>query len=571
MKTLVRIFRYVSGYKLMALAAFIMSLVGSALVLVAPIMTERFFDVIIPEQRKDLILGTTLTSVGLIVLRQILLMGNTILNTALEQKLVHELRQELYDKIQRMPLRFFDKRKSGDIMSRVSADVPAMESVIVQGIGQGLGGIVQAAVVLVYMLNQHVGLTLITLIPMPIVAVITWLYSKFGEPRYKRESEASARMNDQLHDSLAGIRQIKVYTVEDEKRAEFGKRSEEVLDAQMRVVRANAITWPTVSMIAESGLLAMLGAGAYWVLVGDVKIGVMLSFLAAWGYFYEPFSRIGPLSKVFAKGRASANRVFEVLDEGEEVNLKAGKVLDDLRGEVRFQSVTFGYEREERANVKNINLVAKAGQTVAFVGETGAGKSTLLNLLTGFYHPWEGKVLIDGESVETLAKDWLRQNTGYVTQDNFLFNVSVRDNLLLAKGDASDEELWEVLEAANAAGFVRAFPQRLETLTGERGSRLSGGEKQRLSIARALLKNPPILLLDEATSAVDNETERLIQEALERLRSARTSFVIAHRLSTIESADLICVMKAGEIVERGTHQELLSLKGIYAGLSQNVK
>jgi len=567
MNTLLRIFSYVKGYPGMALGAFLLSLLGAGLVLVAPLMTKQFFDVIIPEEREDLILPTTLAAIGLIALRQFLMMGTTVLNTALEQRLVHDLRQQLYDKIQRMPLRFFDKRQSGDIMSRVGTDVPAMEAVIVQGVGQGLGGLIQALVVLGYMLSQHVGLTLITLVPMPIVAIITWLYSRFGETRYKGASEASARMNAQLHDNLAGIRQIKVYTVEDEKREEFGKKSGEVLDAEMRVVRANAVTWPTVSLVAESGLLAMLGAGAYWVLVGDVSQGVMLSFMAAWGYFYEPFSRIGPLSKVFAKGRASGDRVFEILDEGEEPNLKAGEMPDEVKGKVVFEGVTFGYEEEEGATVKGVTLTANPGETVAFVGPTGAGKSTLLNLLTGFYHPWEGQILVEGVPVKDMAKDWLRKNTGYVTQESFLFNATVRENLLLAKGDATEEELWEVLEAANAADFVRALPEGLDTLTGERGSRLSGGEKQRLSIARALLKNPPILLLDEATSAVDNETERLIQEALERLRSSRTSFVIAHRLSTIESADLICVMKDGEIVERGKHAELLKQGGLYAELS----
>lgn len=550
----------------MALGAFFLSLIGAGLVLVAPIMTQRFFDVIIPEGRKDLILGTTLVAVGLIILRQVLMMGTQVLNTSLEQRLVHDLRQELYDKIQRLPLSFLDKQKSGDLMSRVSADVPGMEAVIVQGIGNGLGGIIQALVVLAYMLNQHVGLTLITLAPMPLVALITWLYSKFGEPRYFKESEAAARLSDQLHDNLAGIRQIKVYTVEDEKREEFTRKSEEVLEAQMSVVRANAVTWPTVSMIAETGLLSMLGAGAYWVLVGDVKIGVMLSFLAAWGYFYEPFSRIGPLSKVFAKGHASGKRVFQILDEEEEKNLTSGETLSEVCGEVEFKEVSFGYEKEDVPTVKEISLHARAGQTIAFVGATGAGKSTLLNLLSGFYDPWKGQITVDGVPVRALAKDWLRQHTGYVTQESFLFNTSVRENLLLAKSDATEEELWKVLEAANAAQFVRDLPQGLDTVTGERGSRLSGGEKQRLSIARALLKNPPILLLDEATSAVDNETERLIQEALERLRKERTSFVIAHRLSTIESADLICVMKDGEILERGTNTELLEKGGIYAEL-----
>ena len=566
MQIFLRIFASIKRYPGMALAAFVMSLFGAALVLVAPILTERIFGEIIPNDRKDLVLTTTLLAIGLIILRQLLLMGNTILNTSLEQKLVHQLRQELYDKVQRMPLPFFDKKKTGDLMSRISSDVPAMEAVIVQGIGQGLGGLIQAMVVLCYMLNQHVGLTLITLIPMPLVAIITKLYSKYGEPRYHEESKAAARMNNQLHDNLAGIRQIKVYTVEEEKREAFTEKSAAVLDAQMRVVRANAITWPSVSMIAESGLLAMLGAGAYWVLQGDIKLEVMLSFLAAWGYFYEPFSRIGPLSKVFAQGHASARRVYEVLDQDEEQNLKSGATPLTDTYSIEFKDVTFGYSREDDPTIHQVSVKIPAGKTVAFVGETGAGKSTVFNLLTGFYQPWEGQITLGDEPIATLSKEWLRQKIGYVTQENFLFNTSVRDNLLLANPEASDEELWAALQSANASQFVQDLPQGLDTVTGERGSRLSGGEKQRISIARALLKNPPVLLLDEATSAVDNETERLIQASLDNLRKNRTCLVIAHRLSTIVAADIICVMRAGKIIEQGTHEELLKLNGNYAEL-----
>ena len=416
------------------------------------------------------------------------------------------------------------------------------------------------------MLNQHVGLTLITLAPMPLVAIITWLYSKYGEPRYHEESKAAARMNNQLHDSLAGIRQVKVYAVENEQRDSFEQTSAEVLDAQMRVVRANAITWPSVSMIAESGLLAMLGAGAYWVLVEEVNMGVMLSFMAAWGYFYEPFSRIGPLSKVFAKGHASGRRVYEVLDQEEELNLKSGIIPSSVEGNIRFSEVVFGYKQGEEATINNISLSIEAGKTVAFVGETGAGKSTLFNLLTGFYHPWSGDVFVGENRVSELSKEWLRGQIGYVTQDTFLFNTSVRDNLLLANRGANDEELWKALDQANAAAFVKALPHGLDTVTGERGNRLSGGEKQRLSIARAILKNPPILLLDEATSAVDNETERLIQDSLDNLLENRTCLVIAHRLSTIQSADLIVVMREGRVTESGSHNELLSKGGHYAGL-----
>ena len=255
-----------------------------------------------------------------------------------------------------------------------------------------------------------------------------------------------------------------------------------------------------------------------------------------------------------------------MLDQEEEQNLKSGATpLTDTHS-IEFKDVTFGYSREDDPTIHQVSVKIPAGKTVAFVGETGAGKSTVFNLLTGFYQPWEGHITLGDEPIATLSKEWLRQKIGYVTQENFLFNTSVRDNLLLANPKASDEELWAALQSANASQFVQDLPQGLDTVTGERGSRLSGGEKQRISIARALLKNPPVLLLDEATSAVDNETERLIQASLDNLRKNRTCLVIAHRLSTIVAADIICVMRAGKIIEQGTHEELLKLNGNYAEL-----
>lgn len=566
MATLVRIFRNVGRYPALALSVLTLAIGSTLLVLVPPLMTKRFLDVIIDQQRGDLIWPTVGLAVGAIALRQFMVMGRTVLNTAFEQRVVHDLRRELYDKIQRMPLRFFDKRTSGDIMSRVGSDVPAMEKVIIQGIDEGLSGLIQIAVILAFMLYQHLGLTLVTLAPMPLVALITWLYSKFGAPRYQRVAEASADLNASLHDSLAGIRQIKAYTVEPEKLLEFSEKSDEYRAAQMNVVRANAITWPSVSLVAESGIVLMLAMGSYWLIKdGSVTVGVIGAFLFAWGYLFEPISRLSQLGKTFTSGIVSGKRVYEVLDDVAESNLSAGVEPETLVGNVSFQGVSFEYVEGEPI-LKKISLEVTRGQTVAFVGPTGSGKSTLLNLLTGFYHPGEGQILVDGVPVRELSKRWLRERTGFVTQESFLFNTTLRQNLLLAKPTASEEEIWAALEAANAADFVREMPETLDTVTGERGAQLSGGQRQRISIARALLKNPPLLLLDEATSAVDNETERLIQEALGRLRSDRTSFVIAHRLSTIREADLICVMVAGEIVEQGKHDELLALGGVYASL-----
>ncbi len=564
---MLRLIRHTLRFPLMSGLSLLLAIACTSLVLVLPGVTMRFIDTIIGQNRPDLIVSTALIGAGAILARQALFTLRTYLNNALELKLTHLIRVELYDKLQRLPVKWFDKNSSGEIMSRVADDVPTMDRVIIEGLDQALAAVLQFLIVIGYLLYHSWELTLVTLIPLPFIGFLTAWWSKKAEPKWRASSEASSALNAILHDNLAGIRQIKAYTVEPQALSDFGEASLKVGDKHMDVMKGQAIVWPTVSFIAEAGIILMVAFGAWWTLNGQLSPGVVIAFLVAWGFLFDPISRINPLSQTFTRGLVSAKRVFAIIDTPDETHLTEGNRPENFSGKIEFHDVSFSYNDDAPA-LQHISLTALPGQTLALVGSTGSGKSTVLNLLSRFYEPSSGSILLDGEPISEISKEWLRDNTGFVTQEAFLFNTTIRENLTLAKHQASDEELWSVLEAANAADFIRALPEGLDAKAGERGIRFSGGEKQRLSIARALLKNPPLLLLDEATSALDNNTEKLVQQALDRLRSNRTSFVIAHRLSTIRNADLICVLHKGELVESGRHEELLENNGHYAHLQR---
>jgi len=333
------------------------------------------------------------------------------------------------------------------------------------------------------------------------------------------------------------------------------------------VMRIWAIYHPSMYLSGSLGIVLVVAVGAKAVLSGAMQLGDLVQFLMLTGLLYEPVGKLHQLNQIVQAGRAAGERVFEIIDTPIEPGWTDGKHVARIAGDIRYENVTFAYA-EGLPALKNISFHARPGETVALVGATGTGKSTLVNLLTRFYEYTNGEILIDGRPIREYDLRALREAIGVVTQESFLFNGSIRENLLIGKPDATDAELWRAVGAANAREFIDRLPEGLSSLVGERGVKLSVGEKQRLSIARALLKDPPILVLDEATASVDTATERLIQEALERLMTHRTSIVIAHRLSTIVRADQILVLDRGRIIERGKHEELLALGGTYTLLCQ---
>lgn len=550
----------------MALLQFCLAVAGTSLVLVFPGVVRWFFDDIIPNKKLDMIVPIAGISAGAFLLRELLFMVRTRVNSVFEQRMIFDLRGQLHRKIARQPLSWFDRQSTGDVMTRMADDVPATQRVILEGIEQGMTSILQIAISAGMMLFANWKLALFVMLPTPFIAAGGWIFARWVEPRAKQEREASSKLNSLLHDTVTGIRQIKSYTAETTKQHDFERSSHALRTAKVRLMAAWSVYSPLMTFLGDLGLVTLLAVGAYGCITGLTTPGELLQFIMLIGLFFEPISRLHGVNQTMVTGMVSARRVFDIIDHEGEEDLENGCALERAQGHIIFKNVTFGYN-EERPVIRNVNLTVQPHQTVAIVGATGSGKSTLFQLLTRFYDAQSGEIIVDDVPVTEYSRHSLRANIGYVTQDAFLFAGTIRENLLLGKEDATDEQLWEALRMACADDFVQRNEKGLDAEVGERGMRLSGGERQRLAMARAFLKNAPILLLDEATSAVDNKSEHLIQQALEQLRQNRTCLVIAHRLSTVIEADQIYVMRLGEVLAHGTHEELLKSCPYYAELA----
>ena len=560
-----RLLRFARRHWRMAAAQLVLAVLGTSLILVFPSVVQWFIDDIIPNKKLDDLYKAAGLAAGAFALRELLFAFRTKLNTVFEQRMIFDLRGQLHKKVAHLPVSWFDKQSTGDIMTRMADDVPATQRVILEGIEQGVTSILQIIISAVMMFVTNWQLALFVMIPTPWIAAGGFIFARWVSPRAKQAKEASSRMNSLLHDTVTGIRQIKSYTYEDEKQRDFNAASDHLRQAQTRLMSAWAVYSPLMQFFGSMGLVLLLGVGAYGSIHDKWTVGELLrgSFLI--GVFFEPISRLHGVNQTLVSGLASARRVFEVLDQEGEEDLVNGRALERAEGTIVFKNVTFAYD--ERPVIHDINLRVEPRQTVAIVGATGSGKSTLFQLLTRFYDPQQGEIDIDEVPITEYSRASLRDAIGYVTQETFLFAGTIRDNLRLGQPDATDEELWQALKHACADEFVQRMDSKLDAEVGERGVRLSGGERQRIAIARAFLKNAPILLLDEATSAVDTKSEHLIQKAINELRQNRTCLVIAHRLSTVVAADQIYVMRLGKILAHGRHHELVQSCPYYAELA----